>query len=444
MRIAVPLVVAAIVSANAFAQTRVSDIRVTGEHRVAPAEPPAVARQLAIVDARVKAAQLALRRVAGRADVKALHLTPSQLEAYTASLLDTDGDMPGDVAQDRVSAHVVLRLDADALARRIALLHRDQEVSVEVIAAWTRARELLMRLTQQEDRARTGTAIVVNDLAARAYAALAKTEPATVGGRATSLDGRARARRFAEAALERAPDLPEARYLLGDVLLAAGEAEAAEAQYRKALSAGPPSGRGRTKLAAALREQRKTAESLAELREAQRIDPTYAMAFSDYGLILRAEGQLEEAMAAYREAIRLDPRSAEAHNGLAVSLAYSGSRDDAVTEFRKIVEIDPDSTIGYYNLAFVLADLDRDSESAAALREVVRINPDHYNAHFNLGELFRLEGKFDDSATQFREYLRLAPDTPETRRSIARARAFVRQFEDPDAPVVPDMMAPRP
>jgi tetratricopeptide (TPR) repeat protein len=86
--------------------------------------------------------------------------------------------------------------------------------------------------------------------------------------------------------------------------------------------------------------------------------------------------------------------------------------------------------------------LDRDVESAAALREVIRIYPDHYNARYNLAELFRLEAKYDDAATQFREYLRLAPDTPENRRNIARARGLIQQFEDPNAPLVPDTMSP--
>ena len=277
---------------------------------------------------------------------------------------------------------------------------------------------------------------------AQVYAALARTEPAAAGGRRIRAGGLERARQLAVRALALSPDASELHYLIGDILVESEEVEAAEETYRRGLDADAPSPIGRTKLAAALRLQGKMSDALVELAEARRIDPTYARAYSDAGMILLSEQKLSDALSAYREAVRLDPDSVDAHNGLAMTLANSGNLVDAVAEFREIVRIDPDSTIGYYNLSRVLADLDRDVEAAAALREVIRIYPDHYNARYNLAELFRLEAKYDDAATQFREYLRLAPDTPQNRRNITRATGLVQQFEDPDAPLVPDTMSP--
>jgi tetratricopeptide (TPR) repeat protein len=351
------------------------------------------------------------------------------------------------------------RLDTVVAAERLLGLRRDQDAAFELVNASMGVRALHDQLAEQtaqrpaasgdaaadstRAQRRTLTAIAVKQLTARAYAAMARTEPTTVGGRVSSQAGRELAARLAEAAVALAPGSPDVLYLRGDLHVEAEDPENAEAAYRGALAADAPSSAGRTKLAAALRYQGNTTEALAELGEALRIDPTFARAHSDLGMILRSQRKLPEAIAAYREAIRLDADSTDAHNGLAVALATSGRLEDAVAEFREIVRIDPDSTIGYYNLAYALADLDRDVESAAALREVIRINPEHYNARFNLGELFRLEGKYDDSANQFREYLRLAPDTPQNQRNITRARGYIRQFEDPDAPPVPDGMRNR-
>jgi tetratricopeptide (TPR) repeat protein len=443
-------------SAAVHGETSAIEIRVTGEHRLRPGDTAESATRLALVDGRHKARQAAVARLRGRPDVAALRLEPGQLEAYSSVIvtLDTSSDR-ATRSDSAVRVGVRARVDAGQAARQMAALQKDQDVTDELLAAWTRMqrlqREVVDQTRQRASTAQAGmlaeqqlvTALNVMDLTARAYAALARTEPVTVGGRATPAAGRARARQLAEAALAMSPDSPDAHYLMGDWLFGADDPAGAEVEYRKALAGDTQSSGGRIKLAAALRYQGKVSEALVELREAQKAAPASARAYRELGMIMRAERNLPESIAAYREAVRLDPDSTDAHNGLAVVLANSGKLEEAAAEFREMIRIDPDSTVGYYNLAYALADLDRDVESAAALREVIRINPDHYNARYNLGELFRLEEKYDDSATQFREYLRLAPDAPQNRRNIARARGFVRQFEDPDAPAVIDTMMPR-
>ena len=425
-------------AASAHAQPSIVEIRVTGEHRMANGDTPDSSARLALADARRRAWLQAIGGLQGRADVKALQLEPAQLEAYVPVILTFDEPparpLPA-AARATIQVSLEARLDAAEAVRRINLLRKDQDATYELLRVWADAQRLHQHLADRtrtaQDQQQTVTALEVTHTAAQAYAAVARTEPVTVGGRAPSTAGRARARQLAEAARARAPESSTAHYLMGDLLIDAEEPEAAEAEYRKALDGDARSAAGRIKLGAALRYQGRFDEALAELREALRLDPGSARAHAEIGLLRRGDGNLPEAIAAYREAVRLDPDLIEAHNGLAVVLANAGMREEAVAEFREIIRIDPDSTIGFYNLAYVLADLDRDVESAAALREVIRIYPDHYNARFNLGELFRLEDKFDDAATQFREYLRLAPDTPQNQRNIRRARGYVQQFTDP-------------
>ena len=386
---------------------------------VARAQPPATgdtAKQLADMDARFKAWRTATTQLLGRADVKALRLKPVEVEAYTAAIL-----------ADEPRARVDL---ADA-ARRMALLHKDQDATDDIVDTWTGMQQLHQQLARSAspERARLLTALQAKHLAAQASAALARTEESAVGGRAPTDEGRDRAKQLADAALTLAPDSADAHEVMGDLFIDASEPEDAEDEFRKALL-GDDSASLRTKLAEALRLQGHFDEAIAELRAAIKLAPRSARAYSGLGLALRGQRNLPESTAAYQEAIRLDPDLIDAHNGLAVVLANQGNLNDAVTEFREIIRIDPDSAIGYYNLSYALADLDRDVESAAALREVVRINPNHYNARFNLGELFRLEAKYDESVKQFREYLRLAPDAPQNRRNIERAKSYIEKFGD--------------
>jgi tetratricopeptide (TPR) repeat protein len=432
-----------------FGQTAAPVTRVIGIHIPVRGESPQLARQLAIVDGQRKAWQSVVKQLQTRKDVQALRLTLPQVEAFTAVFVETSEGTaapasPAAAAQVQVSMRA--RFEAVDIARRMAGLRNDQDASPAIVAAWAEMQQLHEKLAAQT-RQRAGAAndeagriareqeqtlreLTLKHLSARVTAALARTQPATVGGRVATDAGRQLASRLAEQARALSPDAPEVHSMTGDLLHDAERLEEAEASYRKALAATPNSSTAHHKLAEVLRLQGKFDDSIVELRETLRLDPTSAGAHTDLGLIFRAQDKNEESAAEYREAIRIDPDWADAHNGYAVLLATSGRADLAVNEFREIVRIDPESTIGYFNLATALADLDRDAEAAAALREVIRIYPDHYNAHYNLGEMFRLEGKFDESAKQFREYVRLAPNTPQTQRNLRRARQYIEQFSD--------------
>ncbi len=435
----------------AGAQTATIEFDVTGEHRMTTGDTAESARQLALVDARRKAWETAAVRLQDRADVKGLRLTQNQIEAFAPMMLEIREEHGQNSNNPRaVQVRLHGRMNVGDLTRRMAGLRNDQDASFDLVEAWTETQQLHRQLASQTQLrasmpADQASAVVDDQLemmamldakhtAALASAALARTEPSAIGGRTPSDEGRERALELAESALSLSPDSPDAHDVMGDILIDALEPEAAEAEFRKALSVRADSSSGRTKLAEALRLQGRFDEAVMELHEVVRVEPGFARAHSGLGLALRAQSKLPEAVAAYEEAIRLDPDLIDARNGIAVAFANQGRLEDAVAQFREIIRVDPDSTIGYYNLAYALADLDRDVESAAALREVIRINPNHYNAHYNLGELFRLEGKYDESAKRFREYLRLAPDTPQNQRNIERARGFVQKFEDPQEP----------
>jgi len=412
-----------IAATSVFAQSPSIDIRATGEHRIVPNDTPETARALALADAEHKILLKAVAQLQDRADVKALRLAPSQLDAYVAALLNIyDAATPAAFVESRTSCqvNVRMRLDANATAHRLERLRKDQEASSQLEQTWR----------EMQDPTLTLPARRVKRAVMQIAVALARTEEAPIGGRAPSKEGRTRARQLADAALVLAPDSADAHAAMGDVLIDARELETAEAEYRTALAANPNASSGHWRLGNALLLQSEFTEAEAELREAIRLDGRSVQAHTDLGLTLKSQRKLADAAVEYREALALNPDFVEAHNGLAVTLAGQGRMPDAVTEFREIVRIDPDSAIGYYNLSFALAELDRDEESADAIREVIRINPNHYNARYNMGELFRLEGKYDESAAQFREYLRLAPDTPENRRNIGRAKDFIKTFEN--------------
>ncbi len=404
-----------------FAQSRPVTLRATGEHRLAAGESPESGRAEATVDAYRRLWPTVVTRIQANANIKALALKPAQLDAFTAALLEVTERGGGGAGATSGQVTVEASIDVDDFARRLAALAKDQDAAFDILAAWTDMATL------------RGAPFSARLLTAQAAAAMARTQEATIGGRAAPADARQRARTLVDRALALAPETSFVYFANGDVLMAEGQPAQAESAYQRALSKQADIGDGHRRLAEALRRQGKEDEAVAELREAIRLDAKSARAHNDLAFILENnQGKMQEALAEYQEAAKIDPDLIDVHNGLAISLARQGRLPEAVSEFREMIRIDRDSAQAYFNLASALADMDQDAEAAAALREVIRINPNHYNAHYNLGEMFRLEGKYDESAKQFREFLRLAPgDTPASRRNIQRAQSLIQKYEDP-------------
>src|SRR5688500_8533070 len=102
---------------------------------------PDVPRQLARVEAQRKARQSAAAQLQARPDVQALRLTPTQLEAFTAVLVDPDKTVV-----------------PDSVVRAMAGLRNDQGAGPAVVAAWAQMQQLYQRLTATriaDEQART-------------------------------------------------------------------------------------------------------------------------------------------------------------------------------------------------------------------------------------------------------------------------------------------------
>ena len=70
-------------------------------------------------------------------------------------------------------------------------------------------------------------------VSAQAFAALARTEPSAVGGRAPSEEGRQKARNSPRSALALSPDSPDAHDVMGDIWLDALRARGRGSRIQK-------------------------------------------------------------------------------------------------------------------------------------------------------------------------------------------------------------------
>ncbi len=145
-----------------------------------------------------------------------------------------------------------------------------------------------------------------------------------------------------DAALESDPRDRSARYARGTALLALGDPEAAESDFRALLAAGPP-------------------PTLGDLGLAQ---------------VEMAAGRFGTAGKYLAEALAFDPGSAEAHFQHGMLLWHLGEAGDAVNEFEAALQIDPGKAYANFYAGLCYRRLRRVGEAAAKFDQFLALAPD--------------------------------------------------------------------
>src|SRR5262249_7655174 len=108
-------------------------------------------------------------------------------------------------------------------------------------------------------------------------------------------------------------------------------------------------------LGTALSAAGRTADGVAQYREALRLSPGYAVVHNNLGRALLKTGKVDEAMSQFREAARLDPKLAEAYYNIATVARARGSVAEAIQGFRRALRLQPDWIQALGSLAWILA-----------------------------------------------------------------------------------------
>ncbi|HYL05711.1 MAG TPA: winged helix-turn-helix domain-containing protein [Thermoanaerobaculia bacterium] len=152
-------------------------------------------------------------------------------------------------------------------------------------------------------------------------------------------DAYPRAEAAALAAVERDPDSVEGRTVLGSIRFRyRWDYGAAERDFRRALAA----------------------------------NPSYAPAHHDYAWLLVALGRMDEGIAEIREAQRLEPLSLRASADVGWVLYRAGRPDEAVAAMSRLLAQQPGFTAARDCLERALARRGRDAEALAVAREALR------------------------------------------------------------------------
>ncbi len=124
--------------------------------------------------------------------------------------------------------------------------------------------------------------------------------------------------------------------------------------------------------------QQKTGKSDAALQSYQkaRAIKDNAVVSNGLGMLAMASGDPVAAEKEIRNAIRLEPTYAAAHYNLGVLLATQKNYADAEKSFAMAAEKDPEDFRTYYNLALARIELGKKSEARQSLQQYLKILPE--------------------------------------------------------------------
>jgi len=323
--------------------------------------------------------------VVGRTSIMALKGRAAGDAAEIGSKLGVSYLLEGGVRRDGERARVTVRLVSAADGTTIWSERQDvelrQTLQAESAIAERVARELAIELLPPP-RPEGAAAHPAVDPAAALDAHDLELRGRYLLARATSAETLAQAAAELRAAADRDPGAAGPRSGLADCyhlmavmgLQAPADAyPSAEAAALGAIERDPDSVEARTVLGSIrFRYRWDYGGAEREFQRALAANPSYAAAHHDYAWLLVALGRMDEGIAEIREAQRLEPLSLRASADLGWVLYRAGRPDEAIAAMRRLLELEPGFTAARDCLERALARRGSDAESLAVAREGLR------------------------------------------------------------------------
>ncbi|MBX9791138.1 MAG: tetratricopeptide repeat protein [Pirellulales bacterium] len=186
------------------------------------------------------------------------------------------------------------------------------------------------------------------------------------------------------ALLARNPRHADARYQLGMIAALTGKFDEAVREFDELSRREPERADAAVAAGVARLRQQRGADAERRFRDAIARQPDYAEAKNYLGLLLLGKSQLEPAERLFREAIAAQPKFAEPYNNLAVLLARTERFEEAELQLRAAIQLNRNYVEAYNNLGMVLARRERWPAARDCFVQALQIDPNHAGAQQNL------------------------------------------------------------
>jgi tetratricopeptide (TPR) repeat protein len=199
----------------------------------------------------------------------------------------------------------------------------------------------------------------------------------------------------------------EVHMAVGRLHLATGDADAAEASFRRALALAPQSPDVLIGLAGALAELGKNQEAEDTYERAIAAQSHYARAQMAYGSFLFYQGRAADAAAAYERAANLSPDDPDALSSLGGAHLLLGNFERAADALAASLALEP-RRASYSNQGVAQYYLGRYDEAGESFRKAIEFTPSDHRLWGNLADALLFGSRPQEARAAYRRALELA------------------------------------
>ena len=143
-------------------------------------------------------------------------------------------------------------------------------------------------------------------------------------------------------------------------------------------------------------------------KRAIKLNPTYTPARQWYAKLLTALGRHDEALAQIRQAQDLDPLSLIIGAIVGFVYYYARQYDEVIYHSRKNLELDPHFTLTYWDLGWAYQQKGMYEEAIATFKKAVSLSGGGTKMVSELGYTYAISGRRGDAASELKRLLRLS------------------------------------
>lgn len=171
----------------------------------------------------------------------------------------------------------------------------------------------------------------------------------------------------------------------------------AEREFQRAIELNPGYATPHQWYAELLSELGRHGEALAQIKQAQQLDPFSLIVNAVYADALRTAGQDDLSIEQLRKTLEIDPNFAHAHFHLGLTQLRKGAFAEAIAEFQKASNLSPNVTDYKGGLGYAYARADERSEARKLLDELKDRSKQKYVSWFYIAAVYSGLGEKDQA-----------------------------------------------
>ena len=157
--------------------------------------------------------------------------------------------------------------------------------------------------------------------------------------------------------------------------------------------------------------------------------PDVAAGHSCLGLVYEGTGEYEKSVAELRQALKLDPSDDDSYRELASAYAALGQLQEAEKTYQKAIALKAQYWAGYNELGKFYYDHARYKEAVDMFQQAIELAPDNARVYSNLGGTYLVMGRYADAIPAFERSVNLQP-TAAAYSNLATAYFHMSRFTD--------------